>query len=89
MLLSSASPSAREPARQRCRQSNPGSTADGRVNADRELTCANWTSSTTGNAMVGHHDRVGLRDDDASKSWNASHPSRDCTRDCAPLAEAV
>ena len=56
-----------------------GSTADGRVIADRELTCANWTSSTAGNAMVGHHDRVGLRDDDASKSWNASHPSRDCT----------
>jgi hypothetical protein len=26
--------------------------------------------------MVGHHDRMGLRDDEASKSWNASHPSR-------------
>jgi hypothetical protein len=26
--------------------------------------------------MVGHHDRQGLRDDDASKSWNSSHPSR-------------
>ena len=26
--------------------------------------------------MVGHIDRVGLRDDDASKSWNTSHPSR-------------
>ena len=56
-----------------------GSTADGRAIGDRELTCANWTSSTTGNAMVGHHDRLGLRDDDASRSWNASHPSRDCT----------
>ena len=30
----------------------------------------------TGAAMVGHHDRQGLRDDDASKSWNSSHPSR-------------
>jgi hypothetical protein len=26
--------------------------------------------------MVGHIDRKGLRDDDASKSWNSSHPSR-------------
>ena len=29
-----------------------------------------------GSAMVGHFDRIGLRDDDASKSWNSSHPSR-------------
>ena len=26
--------------------------------------------------MVGHIDRQGLRDDEASKSWNSSHPSR-------------
>ena len=39
-------------------------------------TCKNWTSSTQGSAMVGHLDRLGLRDDDASKSWNSSHPSR-------------
>jgi transposase len=26
--------------------------------------------------MVGHHDRMGLRDDEPSKSWNTSHPSR-------------
>ena len=32
--------------------------------------------STQGAAMVGHIDRKGLRDDDASKSWNSSHPSR-------------
>ena len=31
---------------------------------------------TQGAAMVGHSDRIGLRDDDASKSWNSSHPSR-------------
>lgn len=42
--------------------------------ADR--TCRNWTSSTKGTAMVGHHDRMGLRDDTPSKSWNSSHPSR-------------
>jgi hypothetical protein len=41
-----------------------------------DRTCKNWTSSTQGSAMVGHSDRQGLRDDDASKSWNSSHPSR-------------
>jgi len=33
-----------------------------------------------GAAMVGHHDRQGLRDDDASKSWNSSHPTRGAGR---------
>lgn len=41
-----------------------------------DRTCRNWTSSTQGAAMVGHHDRMGLRDDEASRSWNSSHPSR-------------
>src|SRR5579859_4924341 len=41
-----------------------------------DRTCKNWTSGTQGAAMVGHSDRIGLRDDDASKSWNSSHPSR-------------
>jgi hypothetical protein len=41
-----------------------------------DMTCRNWTSSGEGSAVVGHHDRQGLRDDDASKSWNSSHPSR-------------
>lgn len=41
-----------------------------------DRTCKNWTSSTQGSAMVGHADRVGLRDDEPSKSWNSSHPSR-------------
>jgi hypothetical protein len=54
-----------------------GSQPDGRAFAGNEdRTCKNWTSSTTGAAMLGHIDRQGLRDDDASKSWNASHPSR-------------
>lgn len=54
-----------------------GSQADGTAfAAGDDRTCRNWTSSTQGAAMVGHHDRMGLRDDDASKSWNASHPSR-------------
>jgi collagenase NC10/endostatin len=54
-----------------------GSQPDGTAFASGEdRTCKNWTSSTQGAAMVGHSDRIGLRDDDASKSWNASHPSR-------------
>lgn len=54
-----------------------GSQADGTAfPTGEDRTCRNWTSSTQGSAMVGHHDRVGLRDDDASKSWNTSHPSR-------------
>jgi len=44
--------------------------------AGDDRTCSNWTKSGQGSAMVGHHDRQGLRDDDASKSWNSSHPSR-------------
>jgi hypothetical protein len=31
--------------------------------------------------MVGHHDRLGLRDDEASRSWNSSHFSRGCSLD--------
>ena len=54
-----------------------GSQADGTAFAATEdRTCKNWTSSTQGSTMLGHSDRIGLRDDDASKSWNASHPSR-------------
>ncbi|MET0195452.1 MAG: lectin, partial [Hyphomicrobiaceae bacterium] len=56
-----------------------GSQADGTAfPPDKDMTCGNWTKSGEGNAMVGHSDRMGLRDDDASKSWNASHPSRAC-----------
>lgn len=54
-----------------------GSQPDGTAfAAGDDRTCKNWTSSTQGAAMVGHSDRIGLRDDDASKSWNSSHPSR-------------
>src|SRR5712664_3649737 len=54
-----------------------GSQADGTAFApETDRTCKNWTSSTQGAAMLGHSDRMGLRDDDASKSWNSSHPSR-------------
>ena len=54
-----------------------GSQPDGTAFAGSEdRTCGNWTSSSDGAAMVGHHDRQGLRDDAPSKSWNSSHPSR-------------
>ena len=54
-----------------------GSQTDGTAfAAGEDRTCKNWTSSTQGAAMVGHFDRKGLRDDEPSKSWNTSHPSR-------------
>lgn len=54
-----------------------GSQPDGSAfPADKDMTCKNYTSSTQGSVMLGHADRIGLRDDDASKSWNSSHPSR-------------
>jgi hypothetical protein len=61
-----------------------GSQADGTAfPAGEDRTCKNWTSSTQGAAMLGHIDRVGLRDDDASKSWNSSHPSRGSDGGCS------
>jgi hypothetical protein len=54
-----------------------GSQADGTAfPAGADRTCGNWTSSAQGAAMLGHIDRMGLREDDASHSWNSSHPSR-------------
>ena len=45
----------------------------------KDMTCNNWTSGNEGQALVGHADRMGARDDAASKSWNSSHPSRGCS----------
>jgi hypothetical protein len=60
-----------------------GSNADGTVATG--MTCEDWTSNaSTAKAFVGHHDRIGLRDDAASKSWNASHPSRGCAQEDLP-----
>jgi len=57
-----------------------GSDPDGRFStAGGDTTCGNWTKSGEGVAMVGHHDRLGLGTDDASRSWNSSHPSRGCS----------
>ncbi|ANT50805.1 hypothetical protein [Mesorhizobium amorphae] len=52
-----------------------GSKPDGTKIADQ--TCGDWTmSGADGVAMVGHHDRTGLDDSAAAKSWNSSHASR-------------
>jgi len=58
-----------------------GSTPDGRATAGgtTDTTCGNWTRSGEGSAIVGHHDRMGLRDDEPSRSWNSSHPTRGCS----------
>lgn len=49
--------------------------------AGGDTTCANWTSSTEGSAIVGHSDRVGLKDTRHMTSWNSSHGSRGCSPD--------
>ena len=59
-----------------------GSTPDGRLaTGDKNMTCGNWTSSGEGQAMVGHHDRMGLDEQPPAKSWNSSHPTRGCSQD--------
>ncbi|HEY6002842.1 MAG TPA: hypothetical protein VIV57_08190 [Anaeromyxobacter sp.] len=46
--------------------------------AGGDTTCGNWTSSGEGSAIVGHHDRMGLKETRHMKSWNSSHGSRGC-----------
>jgi hypothetical protein len=46
--------------------------------AGGDTTCANWTSSGEGSAIVGHHDRIGLKDTRHMTSWNSSHGTRGC-----------
>ena len=58
-----------------------GSQPDGTAFAGgKDTTCGNWTKSGDGAAMLGHHDRIGIRDDDAGRSWNSSHFSRGCSQ---------
>jgi hypothetical protein len=58
-----------------------GSTPDGRatVGGTADTTCGNWTKDGEGSAIVGHLDRMGLRDDVPSHSWNSSHATRGCS----------
>ena len=59
-----------------------GSQADGRAfPGNLNLTCNNWTSSTFGVAMLGHHDRRGGLDNEFQRSWNSSHISRSCRQE--------
>lgn len=56
-----------------------GSLPDGRASgAASDTTCGNWTHDGAGAALVGHHDRMGLDDGAAARSWNSSHASRGC-----------
>lgn len=58
-----------------------GSTSQGRAfPPDRgDRTCANWTSSGDGVVTVGHHDRMGITNDEENRSWNSAHRSRGCS----------
>ncbi|MGZ5848717.1 MAG: hypothetical protein ACXWJJ_14715 [Ramlibacter sp.] len=58
-----------------------GSTPDGRASTGAaDTTCGNWTSSSTGSAVVGHLDRTGTNPDPvANKSWNSSHGTPGCS----------
>lgn len=55
-----------------------GSDSHGRsvLGSAANTTCNNWTSNSTGSAMVGHHDRAG----GGNSSWNAAHASRGCSQ---------
>ena len=54
-----------------------GSQPDGRAYADTaDHTCRNWTSSSDGNAQLGHFDRLG----GANASWNSVHASQGCSQ---------
>lgn len=61
-----------------------GSQADGTAfGPGEDRTCGNYTKSgAEGAVMLGHHDRRGLDDSAAAKSWNMSHLSRGgCSQD--------
>jgi hypothetical protein len=50
--------------------------------AGGDTTCGNWTKSGEGSAIVGHHDRAGLKKTTRHMtSWNSSHGSRGCSQD--------
>lgn len=57
-----------------------GSQLDGTAfSSDADKTCGDWTSSGTGSAQVGHHDRTGGGPNPTS--WNSAHGSRGCSQD--------
>ena len=49
--------------------------------AGGDTNCGNWTKSAEGSAIVGHHDRIGLKKTTRHMaSWNSSHGSRGCSQ---------
>lgn len=57
-----------------------GSELDGTAfSGDDDRTCQNWTSSGSGSAQVGHHDRQGGGENPTS--WNSAHASRGCSQE--------
>jgi hypothetical protein len=57
-----------------------GSNMDGTVGAGTaaEVTCGNWTSNSTGSALLGHHDKQGGGAN--PNSWNSAHASKGCSQ---------
>ena len=50
--------------------------------AGGDTNCGNWSKSGEGSAIVGHHDRSGLKKETwHMKSWNSSHGSRGCSQE--------
>jgi len=49
--------------------------------AGGDTTCKNWTSNGEGSAIVGHSDRMGLKDTRHMKSWNSSHGTVGCSQE--------
>jgi hypothetical protein len=54
-----------------------GSQADGTLQTG-DAPCGNWTSDSTGGAMVGHHNKQG--GGAAPTSWNSAHSSKGCSQ---------
>ena len=56
-----------------------GSRPDGTAfDRGQDRTCGNWTSSGSGHAQVGHHDRTGK--ESGADSWNSAHASSGCSQ---------
>src|SRR5258708_33590343 len=49
--------------------------------AGGDTSCGHLTKSGEGSAIVGHHDRTGLKPTRHMNSWNSSHGSRGCSQD--------
>src|SRR5207244_7422031 len=48
--------------------------------AGGDTTCGNWSKSGEGSAIVGHHDRAGLKPTRHMQSWHSSHGTRGCSQ---------